>query len=237
MNVAYLCDRGLERDENEDSILVDESEKLFVVADGMGGHEKGCVASTIVIDAFRKTSMFLEEEKLESFDEHGVKESLKKWLNAQVEKSTEALLSYTAKNLIEGTMGSTVVGLYKVPIFDKWVVFHLGDSRLYHLSGNRLTQLTLDHAGSTSSSSVLSKAIGNFPAMPLEIHYFNPKEGDMFLLCSDGVSDYCRNDELLEMALKYRYSLPLFSQYLKELIYERGAKDNLSLIVLNVGKD
>jgi protein phosphatase len=236
MNVAYLCERGLERDENEDSILVDEAENLFVVADGMGGHEKGCVASTIVVDAFRQTNMFLEEKKLQSFDEQGVKDALEKQLNSQVEKATEALFTYAAQNVIEGIMGSTIVGLYKVPIFDKWAVFHLGDSRLYHLSENRLTQLTLDHSGSTTSSSVLSKAIGNFPAVPLEIHYFNPKEGDLFLLCSDGISDYCRNDELLDLALKYRYSLPLLCQYLKELIYERGAKDNLSLIVLRVGK-
>jgi len=236
MNVAYLCERGLERDENEDSILVDEVENLFVVADGMGGHEKGCVASTMVVDAFRETSMFLEEEKLETFDEEGVKDALEKKLNTQVEKATGSLCAYMAKNVIEGTMGSTVVGLYKVPIFEKWAVFHLGDSRLYHLSDNRLTQLTLDHSGSTQSSSVLSKAIGNFLAIPLEIHYFNAKEGDLFLLCSDGISDYCRNDELLDLGLKYRYSLPLLCQYLKELIYERGAKDNLSLIIIRVGK-
>ena len=236
MNVAYLCDRGLERDENEDSILVDEEECLFVVADGMGGHQKGCVASTIVVDAFRETADFLEKEKLESFDEQGLKDALKKQLNLQVENATDALNVYTAQNLIEGVMGSTLVGLYKLPIFDKWAFFHLGDSRLYHLSNNTLTQLTIDHLDSTASKSVLSKAIGNFPALPLELNYFTPKEGDLFLLCSDGVSDYCRNDELLELALKYRYSLPLLCQYLKELIYARGAKDNLSFIIVRVGR-
>jgi len=236
MKVAYLCDRGLVREENEDSILVDEDENLFVVADGMGGHEKGAVASSMVIDAFRKTSLFLEKEKLDSFDEQGVKSALEKQLNAQVAEVSSNLCSYVSRNCIEGVMGSTVVGLYQVPIFDKWAVFHLGDSRIYHLSEHTLTQLTLDHSGSKASSSVLSKAIGNFPAMPVEVHYFNPKEGDLFLLCSDGISDYCRNDELLTLMMKYRYSLALLCQYLKELIYERGAKDNLSLIVLSVGE-
>jgi len=236
MNVAYLCDRGLNREENEDSILVDEVEKLFIVADGMGGHNKGAVASTIVVDEFRKTITFLEQEKLESFDEKGVKKALEKQLNLQVEKATKSIYAYASKNIIDGTMGSTIVGLYKLPIFEKWVVFHLGDSRVYHLSDNTLTQLTLDHLGSMTLNSVLSKAIGNFEAMPLELNYFNPKEGDLFLLCSDGISDYCHNDELLELALKYRYSLPLMCQYLKGLIYERGAKDNLSLIVIKVGK-
>ena len=234
MNVAYLCDRGLERDENEDSILVDELENLFVVADGMGGHNKGCVASTMVVDVFRETTEFLEKEKLESFTEEGVKHALEKQLNVQVEKATDALYTYASKNVMEGVMGSTVVGLYKLPIFKKWAVFHLGDSRVYHLSNDTLTQLTLDHT-IIKSSSILSKAIGNFPAIALEVNYFNPKEGDLFLLCSDGISDYCRNDELLKLALKYRYSLPLLTQYLKELIYERGAKDNLSLIVVLVG--
>jgi protein phosphatase len=237
MNVAYLCERGLQRVENEDSILVDELESLFIVADGMGGHSKGCIASTTVVDIFRKTTAFLEEEKLESFDEQGVKKALEKQLNLQVEKVTGLLYAYASKNIIEGTIGSTVVGLYKLPIFEKWAVFHLGDSRVYHLSNNTLTQLTLDHLDSTTSNSILSKAIGNFEAIPLELNFFNSEESDLFLLCSDGISDYCSNDELLNLLMKYRYSLALCCQYIKELIYGRGAKDNLSLIVVRIGKE
>ena len=236
MNVAYLCDRGLYCEENEDSILVDERDKLFVIADGMGGHQKGSVASTTVIDAFRNVSDFLEEERLESFDEQGVEKALEKYLNHEVVEATDKLFNYAKESDIEEVIGSTVVGLYKLPIFEKWVLFHLGDSRVYHLSEQKLTQLTVDHMNSSSSNSVLSKAIGNFAAIPLEINYVEPKVGDIFLLCSDGISDYCRNDELLELLLKYRSSLALFSHYLKELVYRRGAKDNLSLIVLVVGE-
>ena len=236
MNVAYLCDRGLSCEENEDSILVDEIEKLFLIADGMGGHQKGAVASTIVVDAFRNVSDFLEEERLESFDEKGVKKALEKYLNHEVSQATEKLFVYAQENVIEDVIGSTVVGLYKLPIFKKWVLFHLGDSRVYHLSNQRLTQLTVDHMSSSSSSSVLSKAIGNFAEISLEIDYVEPQLGDIFFLCSDGISDYCRNDELLALLLKYRSSLALFSHYVKELVYKRGAKDNLSLVVLVVGE-
>ena len=237
MNISYLCDRGLVCEENEDSILVDEIENLFLIADGMGGHQKGAVASTIVVDSFRDTALFLEDDRLESFDESGVDKALENALNRGVENATEALYRYASENAIYESIGSTVVGLYKLPIFNKWIFFHLGDSRLYHLSSKALTQLTLDHMNSSSSNSVLSKAIGNFSAIPLEISYVKPTVGDIFLLCSDGISDYCQNDELLELLLKYRASLPLFCNYLKELIYKRGAKDNLSLIVLLVGED
>jgi len=70
----------------------------------------------------------------------------------------------------------------------------------------------------------------------LSVSYVSVNVGDIFLLCSDGVSDYCYNEELLDLVLKYRYSLPLLCQYIKEFVYERGAKDNLSLIVVEIGE-
>jgi len=237
MKVAYLCDRGLEREENEDSILVDESEKLFVVADGMGGHQKGSIASSMVVDVFRQTASFMKTEVAKGLDEPLVKEILQEQLQRQVEEVSTKLKAYAHTNLITETIGSTLLGLYRVEHLDKWAVFHLGDSRLYHFSATRLTQLTLDHTGSKEDASVLSKAIGNFDAMPLSLAYVSVNKGELFLLCSDGVSDSCYHEVLLALVLKYRYSLPLLCQYIKEFVYERGAKDNLSLILVEVGEE
>lgn len=234
MNVAYLCDRGLEREENEDSILVDERENFYLVADGMGGHQKGSVASVMVVDAFRGTASFMNKEVAKSLGEKLVKAILEEQLNTQVEKATQMLKAYAGTHVILDVMGSTLVGIYKVPHLNKWAIFHLGDSRLYHFSATRLTQLTLDHTSVGNTSSVISKAVGNFDAMPVELNYISANKGDLFLLCSDGVSDYCHNEELLNLVLKYRSSLPLLAQYIKEFVYERGAKDNLSLVLVEV---
>lgn len=231
MNLAYFCDRGLVREENEDSILVDDLEQLYIVADGMGGHEKGSVASGMVVDSFREIPSIVEEKKL---DINAIRALLNKMLNTQVEEVSHKLIAYANRHHITEIMGSTLVGIYKCPNFESWAIFHLGDSRAYHYSNEKLTQLTLDHTDVDSASNVINRAIGNFPAISLDLNYLSTKKGDYFILCSDGVSDYVSNQELLELLLKYRYSLALLCQYLKELIYERGAKDNLSFIVLEI---
>lgn len=234
MNLAYICDKGLMRDENEDFILVDDKEKLFIVADGMGGHEKGSVASSAVIDNFRKIPSLIKRKEIHS---NTIKELLKKELIVQVNAITKCLINYTNCHQINGVIGSTLVGLYKCPLHEIWAIFHMGDSRLYHYRDAHLTQLTLDHINTKSDSNVINRAIGNFPMAPLDVNYFSPKKGDYFILCSDGVSDYMTSQELLLYLLKYHYSLALLCQYIKELIYKRGAKDNFSLIILEVGEN
>jgi len=130
MNVAYLCDRGLEREENEDSILVDELENLYLVADGMGGHQKGSIASSMVVDVFRETALFMNEEVSKGLDEVIVKELFEEQLNRQVQEVTAKLKRYSSSNLISQTVGSTLVGIYQLEHIDKWAIFYLGDSRL-----------------------------------------------------------------------------------------------------------
>ena len=236
MNIAYLCDKGLLREENEDSIWVDDIENLFMVSDGMGGHEKGCVASTMVIDCFRMFPKEFNQNKWDKFNKKSIKSLLQVVLNKHVEKVTKSLYSYAYEHLSKNEiLGATIAGLYKVKSLNKWMIFHLGDSRVYKFSSFKLTQLTSDHTVSQFQSHTLNKAIGNFPIISLEINYLNIKKNDFLILCSDGVSDYLSNDELFDLIVKYYYSLALLCQYLKELIYKRGAKDNLSIIILEVG--
>jgi len=234
MNVAYLCDKGLVREENEDCILLDEEEKFFILADGMGGHEKGYVASSMVVNTFRELPSFMKKMSLLGIV---IKDRLEEQLNLQIAKVSNELITYSQKHQINEIIGSTLVGLYKCPFVTSWAIFHMGDSRAYHYSNAKLTQLTLDHATGKNTSNVISRAIGNFTVLPLELNYFSPQKGDYLILCSDGVSDYMSHQELLIYILKYHHSLALLCQYIKELIYQRGAKDNLSLIIVEVEGD
>lgn len=233
MNLAYMCDKGLTRDENEDSILVDEKEKLFIVADGMGGHTKGSVASSVIVDSFRNLP---SRVKRNTINHNTIKELLNKELIQHIANITNYLINYTKSQQIHEVIGSTLVGLYKCPLDESWAIFHMGDSRLYHYRDSKLTQLTLDHINKNSNSNIINRAIGNFPMTALDVNYFSPKKGDYFILCSDGVTDYLTNQELLSYLLKYHDSLALLCQYIKELIYKRGAEDNFSFIIFEVGE-
>lgn len=247
-NVSYLTDVGLVRDHNEDAILVNHEAHLFVVADGMGGHEKGEIASQIVVQSFLEEKIPFKVQP--NNDEATIVPTLgvETQLNYCVKKATEKIYQYTIDKEIEGTMGTTVVGLKYVEEFRAWVLFHLGDSRAYLYSQGALTQLSRDHSKheemkknnaseeeiEQAGKNVITKAIGNFNAFDLDIQYVTPKLKDIFLLCSDGVTDLCSNEELLRMVIQYRKNLDLLCIQIKNLVYTRGAKDNLSVIAIEI---
>jgi protein phosphatase len=147
-----------------------------------------------------------------------------------------------------GQIGATVVGLYKLEAEEKMALFHLGDSRAYRIRDSKIEQITVDHSKyekmkqsgryteeelSRVSRNSITKAIGNFKEIPLEINYIDIKSNDIYFLCSDGVSDLCSKDELLQIILKEPRDLEKSVNHIKNLVYERGAKDNLSMIVFS----
>ena len=141
-----------------------------------------------------------------------------------------------------------MVGFKYVEQIRAWVLFHLGDSRAYLFSQGSLQQLTVDHSKheemkqnhasdeeiEKAGKNVITKAIGNFNAFDLDIQYVVPKLKDILLLCSDGVTDLCTNDELLRLIIQYRKNLDLLCLQIKNLVYTRGAKDNLSVIAIEI---
>jgi len=247
-NVSYLTDVGLVRDHNEDAILANEQLHLFIVADGMGGHEKGEIASQIVIQSFLEekipTKLHTEDDDATVVPSLGVDVQL----NYCVQRATEKIYNYANTKEIEGTIGTTVVGLKYVEQIRAWVLFHLGDSRAYLYSQGSLLQLTVDHSKyeemkqrnatdeeiEQAGTNVITKAIGNFNAFDLDVQYVTPKCKDIFLLCSDGVTDLCTNDELLRLIIQYKSNLNLLCLQIKNLVYTRGAKDNLSVIAVEI---
>ncbi|MCF6244152.1 MAG: protein phosphatase 2C domain-containing protein [Sulfurovum sp.] len=246
-NVSFLTDVGLVREHNEDTVLVDTRLHLFLVADGMGGHEKGEIASQILVDSFQNA--YSPQNTSEMNDDTivplvGVEDRL----NNCIKVATDKIFAYAQEKEIDGTIGTTVVGLKYITYSRTWVIFHLGDSRAYLYRQGSLTQVTTDHSKyeemkknnmseeeiEKTGKNVITKAIGNFNAFELEIDYHAPKIKDIFLLCSDGVSDLCSNEELLRLIIQYKNNLELLCIQIKNLVYTRGAKDNLSVIAIEI---
>jgi serine/threonine protein phosphatase Stp1 len=223
---------GLQRKINEDSVFADSERGLWAVADGMGGHEAGEVASAMVTDALRCLPIVDEIDDL-------------------TDRAVEALRQVN-RDLIElarsgerkgHTIGTTVVGLAIAN--GSFRCFWLGDSRAYHLRGGEITRLTRDHslvqglvdagmlkpeeAETHADANLITRAVGAAQDIQVDIVSGDTRPGDLFLLASDGLTRVVRDDELapeLERAPPAQAADNLI-----EMVLSRGAPDNVSLIV------
>ncbi|MBX2823580.1 MAG: protein phosphatase 2C domain-containing protein [Gammaproteobacteria bacterium] len=222
---------GHVRKANEDSFLDAREQGLWVVADGMGGHSRGDRASQTII------------EKLLSFQAQAKPEDNIADLRARLEDANQACRSMAAGKVI----GSTVVAMYshKATCHLLWA----GDSRVYRLRQNTLTQLTEDHslvqelcrlgeltpdeAENHPSSNVITRAIGVHEKLELDVIEIAVEPGDRFLICSDGLFKDVKFDEVRE-----KLCAPSAQQALRELVkqaLDRGGTDNVTAIVVQAG--
>jgi serine/threonine protein phosphatase PrpC len=226
---------GLHRSGNEDSALINGV--LIAVADGMGGHAGGEVASKVAITTLAQTLPLLNNDEMDS-------ESLEDFLQSSVlDVDNEIRLTAEADDRLSG-MGTTLtaIALYR----NKAYVLHTGDSRAYRLRGKEFTQITKDHsvvqelidAGTITEEeaavhpqrSVLTNVLmGHGNITPLLIEY-EVKAGDKFLLCSDGLSNVVSNQEIH----KYLSEDGALSKLIS-LTYERGAPDNVTVVIAEAG--
>ena len=251
-DLAFFTDVGLKRKHNEDSMLIDKKTATFIIADGMGGHAKGEIASKVVVESFIDASnKNLSADTVTGIDDEDTlipSNAIEGILNDNIKKASKQLQIYANEKNIKGTIGSTIVGIKYIISIQAWILFHLGDSRAYLFRSNALRQLTRDHSRyeelkkknmseediAKSGRNVITKAIGNFSPFPLEIQYITTQKEDILFLCSDGVSDLCTHDELLILFIQYQHNLSLLSAQIKQLVYSRGAGDNLSVILLKI---
>jgi serine/threonine protein phosphatase PrpC len=238
------CTHVGRRSNNEDSMVLRPDLGLFVVADGMGGYEGGEVASRIVTDTmqafFERNAGDAEATwpfKLDSTA--GLVENL---VSVGLQLANREVLRQKTGKLV--SMGSTaaVVALYPGRV----VVGHVGDSRVYRLRGGALERLTIDHslveelrrAGMEPPGDrfghIITRAIGIGGDVRPELTVERPREGDVYLLCSDGLTDPL-DDEAIAAALA---TLPPVGacQALVEAALEGGGTDNVTVVVVSVGR-
>lgn len=205
---------------------------IWAVSDGMGGHEAGDVASTLVTASLND----LNPRGDQPARMKAVREALN-WANGELYRRGSLLSPHR-------TMGATVtvLGLDAKSFYCIWA----GDSRLYRLRSRRLTQLTRDHsyvqelidsgvldkkdAENHPQRSVITRAVGVDPELQLDACEGAIERGDIFLLVTDGVSGVCTDDDLA--AILSRHDLKSAADMIVDLCLQKGAPDNLSLVLV-----
>lgn len=228
-------DVGLRRKINEDSVFADPQRGLWAVADGMGGHEAGEVASNMVTDALRCLPVVSDIDELMDRTADALR---------QVNRD---LVDLARSGGRQGqTIGTTVVGLAIAE--GAYRCFWLGDSRAYRLRDGEITRLSRDHslvqnlvdagmlkpeeAETHADASLITRAVGAAETIDPDIVSGEARPGDQFLLASDGLTRVVRDDEL---AAELERGPPAeAADRLIETVLARGAPDNVSLIIVKM---
>lgn len=228
---------GAVRALNEDSCLA--GAHLAVVADGMGGHARGDVASRLTIDAFRPLA---ERTDLAPDD-----------VRRAVVAANTALLDDAREHPERDGMGTTVTGIALVDHFGSphWLVFNVGDSRVYQVSDEGVRLLTHDHsevqelvdAGRLTDAqarvhplrNIVTRSLGTDPAPEMDLWLFPPNPGDTFLLCSDGLTNELDDDGILDLwRNRTSASAVTAADALVAAAVSAGGRDNVTVVVVRM---
>lgn len=238
LQVGATTDTGRVRAHNEDSALAEGS--VFVVADGMGGHAAGEVASGIVVETMRE---LVAREALTSDD-----------VPRQLLLANERILEAVRAHPEQKGMGTTATGLVLVAAggSDHWVVFNVGDSRVYRWIGGALSQLTVDHsevqelvdAGVITEAearvhparNVVTRSLGTDYAYHADTWVLPPYAGERFVICSDGLTNELSDEQVREI-LQANPDPQSASDELVRAALEAGGKDNVTVVVVNLDGD
>jgi protein phosphatase len=243
MTIEMLAavDPGRARSNNEDSVATDESVALAVLADGMGGYNAGEVASNMATSFIRtELGRWLREASGQASDAE-----VRRAMDICVDNANRAIFNSANANPQYAGMGTTLV----VAVFreDRVLLGHVGDSRCYRLRAGRLQQITRDHsllqeqidaglitqeqAAFSANKNLVTRAVGVEDTVQLETHQHDVQPGDLYLMCSDGLSDML-DDTAIAQLLIANESLESGIRALIDAANDAGGKDNISVILM-----
>jgi serine/threonine protein phosphatase PrpC len=248
IRVSGVSDVGRIRTENQDAIYLDKEGHFVLLADGMGGHERGAEASQTIIEILKE---FLQPEKIlsELKDITNVEGApaeiicLFSLVDKGVNKANSVLFERNRKAGLERYMGATLVGM--VPVSKEHVLwFHVGDSRLYRWRDSALRLLTRDHSafnewvregrsGTEPTKNIVTRAVGPKEGVVTDIEWEKCQEKDIYILCSDGLHDMLSDEEIAGI-LKGNDNIDKIAVSLVDAAIDAGGKDNTSVVVLRV---
>jgi serine/threonine protein phosphatase PrpC len=241
-----LTDVGQQRDHNEDAFACDDDMGFYVVCDGMGGHASGEVASSLAVAEV----MRLVGERLHAAGSGEVSEAL---IRDAVGYANERVFVQGMKDAKTEGMGTTIVAL--LPRAEEIVLAHVGDSRIYRLNlTGRLDLLTRDHSllnekidtGELSTAddiagfkqtNVISRALGVSDVVKVDTRRVPRRRGDIFLLCTDGLTDLVDDDDIQAVLEGNRQDLTEALDCLVRMSNARGGKDNITVLAVRVDDD
>lgn len=243
-------DVGRVRDHNEDTYLLRPDLGVFLVADGMGGHQAGDVASAMVRLSIANFFEVLKDDV--DFSPFTLPEDQAlpvgaRRLAAAIRKANHDVYSASADNLMHHGMGSTVVAAYLPADEDQMHIAHVGDSRCYRIRDRRLELLTSDHSLINEAlaldpnmseedlarlpTNIITRALGMDPEVEVDVWSCDVRGGDTYLLCSDGLSGLISSEEILE-ALDLVEDASEVCDLLVALANDAGGLDNITALAL-----
>jgi len=253
-----ITDTGQVRDNNEDNYLVDNEMGLYLVADGMGGHQAGEVASQLAVEITHKylTSDSEITNKKEIFLNSQFLENLSPRARILVEgiKLANKIIHQVGQeeNQYHG-MGCTIAALITDPPHGV-IIANVGDSRIYLMRENHIQQLNQDHTllneylradpefavneGDFQTSHlnhILVRALGSDPQVEVDVQEITFQNNDLFLLCSDGLTDMMEDEKILEV-MKSEKTVDKMCSKLVTLANERGGLDNITVVIVEIAE-
>ncbi len=234
VSAAAQTDQGRRRRRNEDSLLVLDDHHLFVVADGMGGHAGGDVASKMAVEtiggAFAKSAF--QPGAYPDVPRRGAE------LAVAIQMANKAIYDHARANAAYSGMGTTVVSARFSPNKERVYFGHVGDSRCYRLRGGQLTQVTTDHTMASQGvtgplASHLNRAVGVNPAVKVDLIIARPRAEDVYLLCTDGLSKMVPDDQI-QAIMNEDKDLDKTVHALIDRANARGGRDNITVILVQV---
>lgn len=231
MRVCHRTHQGLVRSSNQDSLLVDQG--VYGVADGMGGHKGGETASRVAVQVIKNA---LRGKKPET-----------RALEVGVEAANRRIFDMSRHDSALSGMGTTLTFLWEA---GKEVhLCHVGDSRAYLLRNGKLKQITDDHslvadllrsnmispevARTHPYRNVITRAVGVDPVVTADIFALDKQEGDLWLICSDGLTNMVP-DETIESVLKDAENEETAADELLALALEKGGTDNITFVLCRI---
>lgn len=240
---------GMARAQNEDALHLPVEERLAIVADGMGGHASGEVASRMavetVVDYFKETA---EEQILTwpfKVDRQGAADVTR--LVTAIKLANVKIHEQAQRDPACKGMGTTIVSALFLD--DRIIIGHVGDSRVYRVREGQIAQVTEDHslindyikmkrmtaeeATAWPHKNVIVRALGMKDSVQVDVHTEQPRLGDCFLLCSDGLSGMISDDHIRRLVLG-EGDLDRIAERLIAAANEAGGKDNITVVLARI---
>lgn len=236
-----LTDVGRRRESNEDDLLLEPRLGLYAVADGMGGHAAGEIASRLAIETLQEIA-----QRDGSVDPRGSAERAGAWLQEAMSEANRRIWDSIRLHEERRGMGTTMVAM--VHLGDQAVVGHVGDSRSYMLRGDDLVRLTSDHSWVNEQvklglmtddaaqrhpmRNIVTRALGSRPDVTVDVAASPIEAGDVILLCSDGLNTMLSDEEIREILTRKRDDPAAACGDLVRAANQRGGEDNVTVVVV-----
>ena len=222
IRAGAATDVGKVRRRNEDSALVGTA--VYAVADGMGGHAAGDVASRLAVEALRR------------LDDTGAPLGPLD-VRDEIVRANADILAAAAEDPGQGGMGTTAAGvcLGTVEGDECWIVFNVGDSRVYRFAAGVLEQLTVDHVAPESVTlrrGVITRALGTDPGPRPDLWVRTAEPGERFLVCSDGLSLEQTDDEIAAVLAEFVDAEAAAEELVRRAVLA-GGRDNVTVVVVD----